>query len=103
MKMNLGELMKNYPKAKCPQTIQKELNAINNLEKDLNSIDPNYKENLFDKLLNSDKNVLNNKLDQKNKGGFSGIDLKNAFCSMISLSDKKGTFILICFQIVFIY
>jgi hypothetical protein len=90
MKMNLGEIIKNYSKAKSPECLQKELNSISNFEKELNSIDPNYKDNLFDKLLNSDKKTINNQHEKIGNVPISGMDFKDALSNMISLNDKNS-------------
>ncbi len=83
MKINLDEVIKNYSKAKSSESLQKELNAISNFEKDLNSIDQNYKDNLFDKLLNTNNNAMLEK-------AFSGLDLKDAISQMISLKSDNS-------------
>jgi hypothetical protein len=85
MKMNLDEIIKNYSKAKSPESLQKDLDSISNFEKDLNNIDPNYKDNLFDKLLNSNKNAKSENKQNLNHKDFSGMDLKDAISQMVSL------------------
>ena len=90
MKMNLGEIIKNYTKEKSPQYLQKELNSISKFEKELNSIDHNYKDNLFDKLLNSDKKAISDQHEQIGNVPISGMDFKDALSNMISLNDKNS-------------
>lgn len=90
MKMKLDEIIKNYSKAKSPESLQKELDSISNFEKDLNSIDPNYKDNLFDKLLNSEKNAKKENQQNSNHKDFSGMDLKDAISQIVSLRCKHN-------------
>lgn len=90
MKINLDEIIKNYSKDKSPESLQKELNSISNFEKELNNIDPNYKDNLFDKLLNSNKTAIGENHENIVKKGISGIDVKDAISHMISLKNNSS-------------
>ena len=90
MKINLDEIIKNYSKDKSPESLQKELNSISNFEKELNNIDPNYKDNLFDKLLNANKTAIGENHENIVKRGISGMDVKDAISQMISLKNNNS-------------
>ncbi len=87
MKMNFEKFINNYANTKNNEIdIKKDFSTLSKIEKELNCIDIDYKENLFEKLLNLD----NKKFKKENINNFSRNERNNKDHNIVYLKNIES-------------